>query len=89
MCPCFTNRYMRLFRASMKRLPKMETIVEEIYVIVKEPDQYCEESGWIELWQDAHWGQDAHWAQEGHWGQWADIEYDLCYEPRSAPPAIR
>jgi hypothetical protein len=67
----------------MKRLPKMETIVEEIYVTVKEPDRYCEESGWLQLWHDA---------QDGHWGQWADIEYDyidVCYEPRSAPPAIR
>ena len=85
MCPCFTNRYLRVFRASMKRLPKMETIVEEIYVTVKEPDRYCGESGWLKLWHDAHWEQDA-------WGQWADIEYDyidVCYEPRSAPPAIR
>ena len=80
MCPCFKNRSYAIFRASMKRLPKMETIVEEVYVIVKEPDQYCEESGWIELWQGAHWGQ------------WADIEYkyiDVCYEPITAPPAIR
>jgi hypothetical protein len=86
LCPCFKNRSYALFRASMKRLPKMETIVEEVYVTVKEPDQYCEESDWIELWQDARWGQDA------HWGQWADIEYDyidVCYEPRTAPPAIR
>jgi len=79
MCPCFTNRYLKIFRASMKRLPKMETIVEEIYVTVKEPDRYCEESGWLELW---------HEAQNGHWGQWANIEYDI-YEPRSAPPVIR
>jgi len=82
LCPCFKNRSYALFRASMKRLPKMKTIVEEVYVTVKEPgpEWYCEESAWIEIWQDAHWGQ------------WADIEYDyidVCYEPRTTPPAIR
>jgi hypothetical protein len=63
----------------MKRLPKMETIVEEIYITVKEPESLEEDiwTDWIEIWQGV---QD--------WGQWSDIEYIDVYEPTSAPPPI-
>lgn len=66
------------FCECMKRMPKMETILEEVYVTDKEPgpEWYdIEEIEWIHTWHDSHWGQ------------WADIEY--MDEPTSAPPAIR
>jgi hypothetical protein len=56
----------------------METIIEEIYVITKEPESLEDVdlwTDWIEIWQGA---QD--------WGQWTDIEY--IYEPTTAPPPI-
>ena len=53
------NRYFKQYRESMKRLSKMDTILEEIYVIEKETDT----SDWNDLWHHADWGQ------------WSDIEY--------------
>jgi hypothetical protein len=75
---------MKLFRASMKRLPKMETILEEVYVTIKEPGPVLEIE-WKGMWIAAR-------EIETHWGQWTDIEYeyiDVCYEPVMPPPAIR
>ena len=67
------------FCECMKRLPKMETIIEEVTEKEPDPEWYdIEEIEWVQIWQ------------ESHWGQWTDIEYiDIAYEPMSAPPPIR
>lgn len=71
------NRYFRLYRDSMKRLAKMETILEEVYVTDKEPV----ESDWKNTWHVAR----EHDPYESHWDQWVDIEYD---EPSTPPPPL-
>ncbi len=69
------NRYFRLYRDSMKRLAKMETILEEVYdkesTPVLEPD-------WKNTWHAAR--------DESHWDQWVDIEY--ADEPSTSPPPM-
>jgi hypothetical protein len=64
----------------MKRLPKMDTIIEEIYVTVKEPES-----------PQSHW---KYWyTSDNCWGQFNDIEYEIEYiyvdEPKTLPPPIR
>lgn len=71
------NRYFRLYRDSMKRLAKMETILEEVYV-----EPVVVESVWKRTWHAAR--DDPY---ESHWDQWVDIEY--ADEPSTSPPAIR
>ena len=72
------NRYFKLYRASMKRLSKMETILEEVYD--KEPVPVLDD--WKNTWHAAR--DDIH---ESHWDQWVDIEYTD--EPSTSPPLIR
>lgn len=71
------NRYFKLYRDSMKRLAKMETILEEVYV-----EPVVVESDWKRTWHAAR-QYDPH---ESHWDQWVDIEY--ADEPSTSPPAI-
>jgi len=66
------NRYFKIFRASMMRLPKMETILEEVY---EEP---VSEPRWKKIWLARE--------VESHWDQWVDIEY--MDEPSTSPPPI-
>jgi hypothetical protein len=63
------NRYFSLFRASMKRLPILDTIVEECFDTWSDIGD-IEDIGEI----DTDWKQ--HWitSLEDTWGQWADIE---------------
>jgi len=68
------NRYFKIYRASMMRLPKMETILEEVYVTEKEPGP---EPDWKRIWFSAR-------EVETHWDQWVDIEY--IDEPSTSPP---
>lgn len=77
------NRYFRLYRDSMKRLSKMETILEEVYVTDKEPGL---ELDWKNTWHAAR-EYDPH---ESHWDQWVDIEYIDVYadEPSTSPPTL-
>ena len=72
------NRYFRLYRDSKKRLFKMETILEEVYVTEKEPGPV--EPDWKKIWFTVR-------EIESHWDQWVDIEY--MDEPLTPPPAIR
>lgn len=71
------NRYFRLYRDSMKRLAKMDTIMEEVYV---EP---VVESDWKNTWHVAR----EHDQYESHWDQWVEIDYDV-YEPSTSPPPM-
>ena len=74
------NRYFRIYRDSMKRLSKMETILEEVYekpMPVLEPGL---EPDWKRVWFACR-------EIESHWDQWVDIEY--MDEPSTSPPAIR
>jgi hypothetical protein len=60
------NRSYAIFRESMKRLPTLDTIYEEVYE---------EEIGPIEPEPcELMWG---HWqsARDDEWGQWIDVEY--------------
>ena len=72
------NRYFKLYRASMKRLAKMDTIMEEVYVTEKE----SYESDWKKTWHVAR----EHDPYESHWDQWVDIEY--ADEPSTSPPPM-
>ena len=69
------NRYFKLYRASMMRLAKMETILEEGQVIEPVLDN------WKKTWHAAR----EYESYGSHWDQWVDIEYD---EPSSPPPAL-
>ena len=69
------NRYFKLYRDSMKRLAKMDTILEEVYDEPIEPD-------WKKTWHAASWQA----REDSHWDQWVDIEY--VDEPSTSPPAI-
>jgi hypothetical protein len=71
------NRYFKLYRASMKRLAKMETIVEEVYI--EEPRLVLD---WKTTWHTAREDD----PYESHWDQWVDIEY--ADEPSTSPPPI-
>ena len=73
------NRYFRLYRDSMKRLSKMETILEEVYEKVYDKEAKPEPD-WKRIWFTAR-------EIEPHWDQWVDIEY--MDEPSTSPPAIR
>ena len=72
------NRYFKLYRASMKRLAKMETIVEEVYVTDKEPGPIYLEPSWKKVWYAS---------QDSEWDQWIDIEY--MDEPLTPPPEFK
>jgi hypothetical protein len=74
------NRYFRLYRDSMKRLSKMDTILEEVYVTDKEPGPVLDD--WKKTWHAAR--------DESHWDQWVDIEYIDVYaeEPSTSPPPM-
>ena len=72
------NRYFKLYRTSMKRLAKMETIVEEVYV-----EPVVVESDWKTTWHAAR----EHDPYESHWDQWVDIEY--ADEPSTSPPEFK
>ena len=63
MCLGLMNRSYAIFRESMNRLPRLETIYEEVYETGIEPDSI--ESYW-EMWQSA---------KDEEWGQWIDVEY--------------
>ena len=69
------NRYFKVFRANMMRLPKMETILEEVYD--KEP---VLEPDWKKIWFACR-------EVESHWDQWVDIEY--MDEPSTSPPMYK
>jgi len=71
------NRYFKLYRDSMKRLHKLDTIVEEVYI--EEPGPVLD---WKTTWHAAR--------DESHWDQWVDIEYIDVYadEPSTSPPPI-
>jgi len=71
------NRYFKLYRDSMKRLAKMETILEEVYV-----EPLVVESDWKKTWHVAR----EHDPYESHWDQWVDIEY--ADEPSTSPPPM-
>ena len=71
------NRYFKLYRASMMRMPKMETILEEVYVTEKEPGPI--EPDWKKIWFACR-------EVESHWDQWVDIEY--MEEPSTSPPPM-
>jgi hypothetical protein len=64
------NRYFALFRASMKRLSILDTIVEETCFDPWSDIGDIEDIGEI----NTDWKQ--HWlcSLEDTWGQWADIE---------------
>jgi len=72
------NRYFKIYRASMMRLPKMETILEEVFD--KEPGTiYLKvEPSWKKMWYVSH---------DSEWDQWVDIEY--MDEPSTSPPPLR
>lgn len=70
------NRYFKLYRASMKRLAKMETILEEVYI--DEPGPVLD---WKKNWHVAR----EHDPYESHWDQWVDIDAD---EPSTSPPPM-
>lgn len=72
------NRYFKLYRASMMRMPKMETILEEVYVTEKEPGPI--EPDWKNIWFACR-------ETESHWDQWVDIEY--MEEPSTSPPMYK
>jgi len=72
------NRYFKLYRESMKRLHKLETIAEEVEPrIVLEPGIYLEPS-WKTIWYTS---------RDSDWDQWVDIEY--MDEPSTAPPEFK
>ena len=60
------NRSYAIFRESMKRLPTLDTIYEEVYETGIEPD--------ADRWEEVAWD---HWqsARDDEWGQWIDVEY--------------
>ena len=68
------NRYFKLYRASMKRLSKMETILEE--VIDREPPHVKVEP-WKMVWYTS---------RDSEWDQWVDIDMD---EPSTSPPEFK
>ena len=71
------NRYFKLYRASMKRLSKMETILEE--VIDREPGPRIKvEPSWKMVWYTS---------RDSDWDQWVDIEY--MDEPSTSPPEFK
>jgi hypothetical protein len=63
------NRYFALFRASMKRLPILDTIVEETCFDPWSDIGDIEAIGDTDTWKQ-HWLT----SLEDTWGQWADIE---------------
>jgi len=71
------NRYFKLYRASMKRLHKLETILEE--VVDREPGPRVKvEPSWKTIWYTS---------RESDWDQWVDIEY--MDEPSTSPPEFK
>jgi len=72
------NRYFKLYRASMMRMAKMETIVEEVYEKELGHMEPGLEPHWKRIWVAAH-------ETESHWDQWVDIEY---MEPSTSPPPM-
>ncbi len=72
------NRYFKIYRASMMRLPKMETILEEVFD--KDP-------GTIYLKAEPSWKKMWHVSHDSEWDQWVDIEY--MDEPSTSPPPLR
>jgi hypothetical protein len=75
------NRYFKLYRDSMKRLHKLETIVEEVYVTEKEPGpMYLEvDPSWKMLWYTS---------RDSDWDQWVDIDMESD-EPSTSPPKFK
>ena len=69
------NRYFKLYRASMKRLSKMETILEE--VIDHEPPRVKVEP-WKMVWYTS---------RDSDWDQWVDI--DMESEHSTSPPEFK
>ena len=72
------NRYFKIYRASMMRMPKMETILEEVFE--KEP-------GTIYLKVEPSWKKVWYASQDSEWDQWVDIEY--MDEPSTSPPEFK
>jgi hypothetical protein len=70
------NRYFKIYRASMMRLPKMETILEEVFD--KEPGSRVKVEPWKMVWYTS---------RESDWDQWVDIEY--MDEPSTPPPEFK
>lgn len=82
MCLCLTmNRSYAIFRESMKRLPTLDTIYEEVYETGIEPFDIDNSKSWEVAWD--HWQS----ARDDEWGQWIDVEY--VREPTSPPPDLR
>ena len=73
------NRYFKLYRASMMRMAKMKTIVEEVYEKELGPELVHEDPHWKRIWFAAR-------EVESHWDQWVDIEY--MDEPSTSPPPM-
>jgi hypothetical protein len=71
------NRYFKIYRASMKRLPKMETILEEI--IDHEAGPRVKAEPWKMVWYSS---------RESDWDQWVDIDMDSD-EPSTSPPEFK
>ena len=67
MCLGLMNRSYAIFRESMKRLPTLDTIYEEVCDI--EPLASNEPKHWEVMWD--HWRS----ARDDEWGQWIDVEY--------------
>ena len=61
------HRSFAIFRASLRSMPTLETIDEEIYDSGIEPIGEPPEIYFNNVWK--HW-------QSSDWGQWTDIEYD-------------
>ena len=72
-CPCL-NRSFAVFRASLRMMPTLDTIYEEVYDTGIEPDELKK---WEVLWYAA---------QDDGWGQWSTIDYDYVDVPIRDPP---
>ena len=66
-CAMKCHRSFAIFRASLRSMPTLETIEEEIYDSGIEP---------IGEPPEIYFNKDCNYWQEAEWGQWTDIEYD-------------
>ena len=63
------NRSYAIFRESMKRLPTLDTIYEEVYETGIDHVEPIETETCELMW--GHWQR----ARDDEWGQWIDVEY--------------
>jgi hypothetical protein len=73
------NLYFKIYRANMMRLPKLETIFEE--VLDREPLHIESQSEWKTLWYKSGSKE----LYNSGWDQWVIIDI---IEPSSPPPDI-